>query len=146
MRPIVWFRIAAVLLLVFAVGHTFGFLSFQPSTAEGRAVWAAMNTVRFSVGHSTFSYGGFYIGFGLFVTGFQLFMAWLAWQLGSMSRRGARDARTIAWGMLAVQIVGVALSLRYFSAGPAVFSAMTALSLTAAVVSMRPSAVRSAAG
>ncbi|MEO6804677.1 MAG: hypothetical protein ABI286_00325 [Edaphobacter sp.] len=137
MRAVVWFRIASILLLLFAVGHTFGFLSFQPSTAEGRAVWTAMNDVHFSVGHSTFSYGAFYKGFGLSITGFQLFMAWLAWQLGSMAKRGVMDARVIAWGIVGLQIVGAGLALRYFSVAPALFSVATLFSFVAATVSMR---------
>lgn len=135
-----WFRAAAVLLVLFAAGHSYGFLAFQPPTAEGRAVWSAMNGVRFSAGSSTFSYGGFYIGFGLFITVFQIFSAWLAWFLGAMARRGEQGARAIAWAMFVVQVVGVGLSLRYFSAGPAVFSVVTAACLGMGAISMRRSA------
>ena len=141
MKPVVWFRITAVVILLFAVGHTFGFLAFRPSTTEGRAVWLAMNSVRFAEGHSTFSYGGFYTGFGLSITAFQLFAAWLAWLLGSMARQSAAAVCSIAWGMFALQIVGIGLSLEYFSAGPAVLSAMAAACLAMAAISNRRSAV-----
>jgi hypothetical protein len=136
-----WFRITAILILLFAVGHTFGFLAFRPSTTDGRAVWLAMNSVSFAEGHSTFSYGEFYLGFGLFITAFQLFAAWLAWLVGSMARQGAAGVRAIAWGMFALQIVGIGLSLRYFSAGPGVLSAMTAACLAMAAIFNRRSAV-----
>jgi hypothetical protein len=136
----------AVFLLLFAAGHTFGFLAFRPSTTEGRAVWLAMNSVRFAEGHSTFSYGGFYTGFGLTITAFQLFAAWLAWLLGSMARQSAARqsaaaVRPIAWGMFALQIVGIGLSLKYFSAGPAVLSALAAVCLAIAATANRRSAV-----
>jgi hypothetical protein len=137
-----WFRITAGVMLLFAAGHTFGFLSFQPPTAEGRAAFAAMRDVHFSVGSTTFSYGDFYKGFGLSITASQLFMAWLAWQLGSMAKRGVMDARGIAWGMVVLQLIGVVLSLLYFSVVPALFSLATVFTLVAAAVSMR----RSAAG
>ena len=127
MRAAVWFRAAAVLMLLFAVGHTYGFLAFRPDTAEGRAVWEAMNSVRFAAGRATFSYGGFYTGFGLSISAFDLFSAWLAWTLGSMARAGERRARPIGWAMFVLQCVGFALSLRYFSVGPAVLSALAAL-------------------
>jgi hypothetical protein len=140
MRAAVWFRAAAVVMLLFAVGHTYGFLAFRPDTAEGRAVWDAMNGVRFSVGRSTFSYGGFYTGFGLFISSYYLFGAWLAWRLGSMSRRGVADAGTIAWGMFVLECVGFVLSLRYFSAGPAVLSAVGALCLLMGAVALRRTA------
>lgn len=41
------YRIAAGVLLLFAVGHTLGFLTFRPASAEGLAVYDAMNSVRF---------------------------------------------------------------------------------------------------
>jgi hypothetical protein len=143
MKATWWFRISAVLFLLFAVGHTFGFLAFRPPTAEGLAVWAAMNDVHFTVGRSTFSYGGFYLGFGLFMTAFNLFLAWLAWQLGSMARRGLMDARTIAWGIFALQIVGAGLSVRFFSVEPVVLSALVAGCLAMAAVSTRQSTAAS---
>ena len=137
MRAAVWFRVTAGLMLLFAAGHTFGFLTFEPATAEGRAVWAAMNSTHFSVGSSTFSYGGFYLGFGLTISAVQLFEAWLAWHLGSMARRGLRDARVIAWGMFVLQVIGFGLSWRYFSIEPAVLSLVTAVTLAMGAVSMR---------
>ncbi len=136
MKPVLWFRISAGLLLLFAVGHTIGFLTFKPPSLEGQNVWKAMNVVRFSAGSSTFSYGDFYTGFGLFITAFQLFAAWLAWSLSSMSRRGAPGLRPITWGMCLLQIVSLALSLRYFSAGPAILSGLTAASLIVAAISI----------
>jgi hypothetical protein len=126
MRAAAWFRAAAVVMLLFAVGHTYGFLAFRPDTAEGRVVWDAMNSVRFSAGRSTFSYGEFYLGFGLFISGFYVFGAWLAWRLAGMVGRGSMDARAIGWGMFVLECVGFGLSLRYFSVGPAVLSAVAA--------------------
>ena len=141
MRARVWFRIAAVMLLFFAAGHTYGFLAFRPSSAEGREVWAAMNKVRFAEGAATFSYGAFYKGFGLSITSFQIFAAFLSWLLGSMAERGVPDTRRIAWGMFALQAWGVVLSLRYFSIGPAVLSVVTALCFLAGAISMGRTAV-----
>jgi hypothetical protein len=141
-RAAVWFRAAAVLMLLFAVGHTYGFLAFRPNTAEGRAVWDAMNSVRFSAGHATFSYGGFYTGFGLSISAFDVFSAWLAWTLGSMARAGEMRARPIGWAMFALQCVGLVLSLRYFSVPPAVLSALGAMCFMMGAVSMQRSASR----
>ena len=90
MRPIVWFRVTAVLFLLFAAGHTFGFLTFRPPSVEGQNVWTAMNNVRFTLGSSTYSYGNFYLGFGLIITAFQLFVAWLSWVLDADWERPAQ--------------------------------------------------------
>jgi len=43
MKAVTLYRIASVLLVLFAAGHTFGFLKFKPSSAEGLAVRDAMN-------------------------------------------------------------------------------------------------------
>src|SRR5262249_55306937 len=86
MKPIVLYRIAAVLFGVFAAGHTIGFLKFRPPTPEGLAVFDAMNHVQFEVKGSKFTYGAFYTGFGLFATLYLLFSAFLAWHLGNMAR------------------------------------------------------------
>lgn len=68
MRAIILFRIASVVFLLFALGHTVGFLSFKPPTVEGLAVRKAMGDVVFKVGGSDLSYGGVFDGprFALF--------------------------------------------------------------------------------
>ncbi len=68
MRPALLYRIASVLFVLFALGHTFGFLSFKPPSAEGLAVRDAMNNVHFQIGGANLSYGSFYTGFGLYVS------------------------------------------------------------------------------
>jgi hypothetical protein len=122
MKSIACFRIAAVLLLIFAAGHTFGFLTFRPATAEGAAVFESMQRVHFSVGS------------GQFVTAYLLFAAWLAWQLGGMARRNSSDARSLGLALLAVQIPSVVLSLMYFAAPPAVLSSLIGLCIAGGVL------------
>jgi hypothetical protein len=121
------YRIAAVLLVLFAAGHTFGFLQFTPPTAEGVAVRDAMNNVHFSAGGATFSYGGFYRGFGLSITVNMLFMALLAWHLGNVARTAPQTIGVLGWGFLVAQLAGLALSFEYFSAIPAAFSSVVAI-------------------
>ena len=142
MNAKIWFRVAAVLMLLFAAGHTFGFLSFRPSSAAGQAVWSAMREVHFTEGHSSFSYGNFYIGFGLSITASQLFNAWLAWCLSGMAERREQGTFPIAVGLLILELIGAALSLRYFSAGPVIFSLVAAGCFLMAILSLgrvRPS-------
>ena len=129
MTSTIWFRAAAVLLLIFALGHTVGFLRFVPPSTEGRAVLDAMRSVHFSVGRSSFSYGGFYVGFGLYVTAYLLFSAVLAWQLGGFVTTAPAVVRPIGALLVFVQIVGLVLSWMYFSAAPAAFSALVTLCL-----------------
>jgi hypothetical protein len=137
MKAATWFRITSVVMLLFAAGHTFGFLTFRPATAEGQAVWAAMNSVHFAAKHGTYSYAGFYLGFGLFVSSFYVFEVWLLWFLARMAERGVAEARTIAWGLCGLQVVGAGLSVRYFAGAPAVLSVVAAICLGMGAVRMR---------
>lgn len=120
------FRISSVILAIFAVGHTFGFLAFRAPTADGMRVFEAMNSVHFAMHGKTFSYGGFYTAFGLFVTAYLLFSAVLAWQLGSFSATYADVARSLGATLFAVQIAGLALAVVYFATPQIAFSAIVA--------------------
>jgi len=128
MSATILFRIASVVFLLFALGHTFGFLTFKPPTAEGLAVKKAMSDVEFKVGGSSLSYGRFYRGFGLSCTISMLFSAILCWQLGALATVHPRAIAGVAWSLFGVQVLGVALSVKYFGLPPAIFSAaLTAL-------------------
>jgi hypothetical protein len=129
MKATLLFRIAAVLLILFATGHTIGFLSFTPPTPEGVAVRDAMNNVHFQVRSHTYSYAGFYRGFGLFVTAYLLFSAFLAWQLGSLAVKYPQAVRPLGWMLCMVQIASLILSAIYFSGAPVISSALVAACL-----------------
>ena len=116
------YRIAAVLLVLFAALHTVGFLGFRPPTAEGAAVLESMNRVHFAVKGAEFSYGGFYVGFGLSVTAYLLFSAYLAWWLSGVKQ----SVGGLGWVFCGVQAVSLVLSYIYFSAAPAAFSGVVA--------------------
>jgi hypothetical protein len=121
------YRIACVLLLLFAIGHTVGFLKFVPPTPEGVAVRDAMDNVQFPFGSGKFTYGGFYRGFGLFCTAYLLFTAFLAWHLGGMAQTNPQTIVTLSWVFFALQLASIALSWKYFFAPPIVFSALAAI-------------------
>lgn len=116
------YRTAAIVFLLFAAGHTFGFLTLTPPTTDAIAVRDAMSSVHFSVGGGTYSYGDFYRGFGLSVTLSMLFEAFLCWQLAAMVRLAPRPAASIGWALCVLQMAGFALSCIYFSIAPAAFS------------------------
>jgi hypothetical protein len=74
MKATLLYRIAAVIFFLFGIGHTYGFLTFLPSSEEGRAVFKAMQDVHFTEHGASLSYGGFYSGFGV-SAGIQLFFS-----------------------------------------------------------------------
>jgi hypothetical protein len=121
------YRIAAVLLVLFAAGHTMGFLGFKPATQEGVAVKEAMEKVHFQIGGSSFTYGGFYVGFGLYATVYLLFSAFLAWHLGGLAARDPQAIGALGWVFFAAQLAGFALSWIYFAAPPAVLAALVTI-------------------
>ena len=125
MKSVILFRAVAFIFLLFTAGHTFGFLTFKPPTAEGAAVFDAMNRVHFSVGgQRTSSYGNFYRGFGLSISAAQLFSAFLAWQLASMAKRRSKDVKPLGWGFFLLQIPGLVLSFLYFGVPPMVLGSL----------------------
>lgn len=135
MKATILFRITAVFFVIFAIGHTLGFLSFKAPTQEGIAVFESMNTVHFEVGHKIFSYGGWYRGFGLSATAAMLFEAFLAWYLGSMAKRGSRETKPLGWAFFVWQLPGVVLAWIYFGIPPMVLSILvTALIGTATLL------------
>ena len=129
MKATLLYRIAAVLFILFAAGHTIGFLTFKPASHEGLAVWESMNSVRFQVGRASFTYAGFYLGFGLFATLYLLFSAFLAWHLGSLASRNPAAIGALGWVFCAPQAVSLVLSWVYFLLPPVVLSALLTICL-----------------
>jgi hypothetical protein len=98
----------------------------------------AMNTVHFTAGGASPSYGGFCRGFGLSVTASMLFFAFLAWQLGALVRTAPRTAAYLGWGLCAPQALSFGLSCIYFAVAPAIFSLAVAACLAFPAWSAEP--------
>ena len=131
---------SAVLMLLFAAGHTFGFLSFHASTTEGQAAWAAMSSAALDPRQPHATYAAFYVGFGIFVTVFFLFEAWLAFFAARLASRDPGIARALAAALALAQLGCLLLSLRYFSTPPVVFSTITLVLFAWAAWSLRSQA------
>jgi hypothetical protein len=121
------YRISAFVLILFAAGHTVGFMKFKAPTPEGVAVQQAMDNVRFSLGSKSYTYGDFYRGLGLFCTAYLLFLAFLAWHLGTMARNTPQAIAALGWVFFGLQLVGIVLSWRYLVPPPIIFSAVLAI-------------------
>src|SRR4051812_24799534 len=109
LSPVFLYKLSGVVFLLFAVGHTIGFLTLVPPTEEGRSVFKGMNSVRFE----GYSYGDFYLGFGLLITACQLFFAVMMWQLAKLSKTHPVEASALGWSVAALQAVGVVLGVMY---------------------------------
>jgi hypothetical protein len=136
-KSVLLFRLAAFVFLLFAVGHTFGFLTFRPSTSDGLSVFDAMNRVYFTDGgHHLMSYGNWYKSFGLSISATLVFSAFLAWRLASMAKRASKDVKMLGWGFVAWQLPGVALSFLYFGIPPMILGSLVAVLLGVATAAV----------
>jgi hypothetical protein len=122
MRPSLLFRIAAVVNLLFAAGHTIGFLSFAPKSAEGQAAIRAMS-VWFTEDGARYSYEAFYRGFGISCTLAMLLIALWCWWLSGLARTAPRMTIVPGAALTLYQIGGLVLALLCFPLPATIFSA-----------------------
>jgi hypothetical protein len=125
------YRISAVLLLLFAAGHTFGFRQNVPEWGAD-AVLASMRSVRFDAQGFTRTYWDFFSAFGLLFSVFLLFAAALAWLLAALPAETLARVRSIAWALAICFVAVTALCWRYAFTTPIIFSALVSVCLMAA--------------
>src|SRR5882757_10066406 len=131
MKASLFYRIASVLLVLFAAGHTFGFRQNNPEWGAD-AVLGLMRSIRFDAQGFTRTYWDFFSAFGLFFSVFLLFAAVLAWLLGGLPAETLPRVRSIAWALAFCFLAITALSWRYAFTIPIVFSTLVTVCLTAA--------------
>src|ERR1700756_4932794 len=131
MKASMFYRIASVLLLLFAAGHTFGLRQNNPEW-RADAVLGLMRSVCFNAHRFTRSYWVFFSAFGLFFSVFLLFAAVLAWLLAGLPAETLARVRGIAWALALCFVAVTALSWRYAFTIPIVFSAVITVCLIAA--------------
>jgi hypothetical protein len=125
------YRIASVLLLLFAAGHTFGFRQNNPAWGAD-AVLALMRAVHFDAQGFSRTYWDFFSAFGLFFSVFLLFATVLAWLMGGLPAETLARVRSIAWAFAICFVAVTALSWRYAFTTPIVLSTLITVCLTAA--------------
>jgi hypothetical protein len=131
MKASLLYRIASVLILLFATGHTLGFRKSDPKWGVD-SLTASMRSIRFETQGFSRTYWDFFSGFGLFVTVFLVFAAVLAWQLGGLPVNTSGLMRGPAWALAICFGVVTILTWRYFFMAPLIFSATISLCLIAA--------------
>jgi hypothetical protein len=123
------YRIAAILILLFDIGHTAGFPWSDPKWAVDLG---QMRSIHFDIQGFSRTYWDFYVGFGLFVTVFLLLAAILAWQLGGLPAETLARMRPTAWGLALCFAAVMVLSWQHFFMAPIVFSMVIMVCLIAA--------------
>jgi hypothetical protein len=126
-------RIASVISLVFAAGHTLGGLQKWSPMGENE-VLKAMTAVRFDTMGANRSYLDFFMGFGWSISVLMLLETVLLWQLASLaSSDPARVRPMIAAFTLATLATG-AIAWHFIFPIPALFSGALVIVLVAAYV------------
>ena len=129
MKASIFYRIAALLLLLFDAGHTSGFPWSDPKWAVDLD---SMQSTHFYIMGFSRTYWDFYVGFGLFVSVLLLLAVVLAWQLGGLPPESLALMRGTTW-TFALCFAGITvLSWKYFFVIPIVFSIAITLCLTVA--------------
>jgi hypothetical protein len=131
MKAAVFYRIAAVLLLFFAAGHTLLFSQSDPRWGVDALV-SSMRSIHFDVQGFERTYWDFFVAAGFSVGVFYLFAAILAWQLGRLPVATLALMRGSTWAFaLSFAVISV-LSWRYLFIIPIAFSVAITICLTAA--------------
>ena len=131
MKPALLYRIAAALLMLFAVGHTLGFRQSDPAWGV-EALLASMRSVHFDVQGFNRTYWDLFVASGFSVGLFYLFAAVLAWQLGGLPPDTLAGIRTTVWALALCFAAITMVSWRYLFILPIVFSLVITMCLTAA--------------
>jgi len=131
MKASIFYRVAAVLLLLFAAGHTLGFRQSDPKWGVD-ALLGSMRSIHFHVQGFNRTYWDLFVAAGLSVGVFYLFAAILAWQLGSLPKETLALMRGIAWAFALCFAALTVVSWTYLFVLPIVFSLVITVCLISA--------------
>jgi hypothetical protein len=131
MKGSMFYRIAAVLLLLFAIGHILGFRQSDPKWGVD-ALLGSMQSIHFDVQGVNRTYWDLFVAAGFSVGVFYLFAAILAWQLGGLPATALALMRGTAWAFALCFAAITVVSWRYLFIIPIAFSIVITLCLTAA--------------
>ena len=131
MKASTFYRIAAVLLLLFAIGHTLGFRRSDPLWGVD-ALLSSMRSIRFDVQGFNRTYWDLFVAAGFSAGVLYLFAAILAWQLGGLPVATLALMRGTAWAFALSFAAITVVSWRYLFIIPIAFSIAITACLTAA--------------
>jgi hypothetical protein len=131
MKASLFYRVAAILLLLFAVGHTLGFRQSDPAWGVD-SLLSMMRSIHFGVQGFSRTYWDFFVAAGLSTGFLYLFAAILAWQLGSLPAQSLALMRLTVWAFAVCFAAVAVVSWSYLFVLPIVFSTLIAACLTAA--------------
>jgi len=136
MTTTVLLRIAAIISLLFAAGHTMG--GFKKWSPMGdNPVLKAMTDVYFEAMGARRSYLDFFMGFGWSLSVAMLLQSILLWQIATLARTDAVRVRSMIAVFALAQLAGGIIAWRFIFPAPALFSVILLVVLVAAFVVAR---------
>src|ERR1041385_7104858 len=123
MKASILYRIAAVLLLLFAAGHTLGFRQSDPKWGVD-ALLGSMRSIHFDMQGFNRTYWDLFVAAGFSVGIFYLFAAILAWQLAGLPAETLGRMRLATWAFALSFVAITIVSWRYLFIIPIIFSAV----------------------
>ncbi len=136
MNPVLLLRIAAVISLLFAAGHTLGGLRSSWSPIGETDVLAAMRSFRFGVQGVSRTYLEFYRGFGFILSVYLVAQAILLWQTAGLAAAHGVQARPFVVTLFLVSLASGLLTWRYLFPLPAYFGAVLTVNLGLAAMAL----------
>ena len=135
------FRISAGLLLLAALGHTFGGMLGTArrgarAGAEADQVFAQMKSVRFRWQGADTTWFNFWLGNGLCVSAFMLPAIVALWTLGGLDPSLVKATLPLAWAVVVALALTSVLGFKYFGpragVGFGVIAVLTAIAIVMA--------------
>ena len=131
-------RIASVVALLFALGHSSGAPWTPTEDASAASVVQAMKSVSFDVMGSNRSYWEFYFGFGVSISVYMLAQAAMLWLLATLAKTNPASVRPFVGILLASYAVNGFFAWRYFFVLPVILSVVMVICLGFALFASRP--------
>jgi hypothetical protein len=131
MKPALLLRIASIITLLFAVGHTIGGTNSWSPVGE-TDVLRAMRSFHFDAGGVSRTYMDFYLGLGFTITVYLLLQTVLLWQLATIANVDPVRIRPMIASLFLASVACAFLSWKFILAVPAIFCVVIAACLALA--------------
>jgi hypothetical protein len=131
MRTTIWLRVASVISLLFAAGHTLGGRSYWSPQGDN-PVLQLMRSTRFHVMGVNRTYFDFFLGFGYSLSVYMVLQAVLLWQIAGLARTDARRVRPMIAAFAVAIAAGGVISWFLIFPLPAGFSLVMLATLVVA--------------
>src|SRR5947207_13035730 len=128
MKPALLLRIASILALLLAAGHTSAGLSFWSPPGETE-VLRAMRSFHFDAAGVSRTYLDFYLGFGFVLGIYPIMQAVVFWQLASIAKVDAFRVRPLIGSFFLANLASALLSWKFIFLIPVVSNTAIAVCL-----------------